>query len=73
MNIALKSAQAFGIDKNSRFGDAEFVNAKNGNYQVKTSSPALNIGFKNFPMDDFGVTKESLKAISEKGAVTCFA
>ncbi|MCF0059024.1 PDZ domain-containing protein [Dyadobacter sp. CY356] len=64
--VALKSAQAFGIDKNSRFGDAEFVDAPNGNYQVKTSGPATSIGFKNFPMDNFGVTKESLKAISEK-------
>lgn len=64
--IALKNAQALGIDKNSRFGDAEFVDAKNGNYKVKTSSPALSIGFKNFPMNDFGVTKESFKAISEK-------
>jgi S1-C subfamily serine protease len=31
---------------------------------VREESPALKLGFKNFPMDRFGVKKTSLKAIA---------
>jgi S1-C subfamily serine protease len=31
---------------------------------VREESPALKLGFKNFPMDRFGVKKPSLKAIA---------
>lgn len=53
-----------GWDKNSIFGDPMFVDPANGNFQVKEGSPALKVGFKNFPMDQFGVKKPSLKAIA---------
>ena len=42
-----------------------FVDPENGNFQVKEGSPAFDIGFKNFPMDQFGVKKPSLKAIAK--------
>jgi hypothetical protein len=32
-----------------------------GNYTVKNNSPAFQIGFKNIPMQSFGVQKSSLK------------
>ncbi|MBU2877941.1 PDZ domain-containing protein [Aliiglaciecola lipolytica] len=51
-------------DKNSAFGDPMFVDPKNGDFRVKPNSPALKIGFKNFPMDQFGVKKASLRAIA---------
>jgi hypothetical protein len=62
---ALKNAQNLKVDQHSRYGDAEFLDPSNGNYQVKNSSPALQIGFINFPMDEFGVKKENLKTIAE--------
>lgn len=63
---ALKNAQSFGVDQHSAFGDPDFMDPKAGNYQVKSSSKVLQIGFLNFPMDDFGVTKPELKEIARK-------
>jgi hypothetical protein len=53
-----------GWDANSLVGDPQFVDQAKGNYAVKEGSPALKIGFKNFPMDQFGVQKPELKAIA---------
>jgi S1-C subfamily serine protease len=38
------------------------VDPENGDYRVKESSPALELGFENFPMDNFGVTDPVLRA-----------
>ena len=43
-----------GYDLNSTSGNPNFIDPINGNFQVKENSPALNLGFKNFPMDEFG-------------------
>ena len=40
--------------KHSVVADPMFVDPEKRNYQVKPESPALNLGFKNFPMDQFG-------------------
>ena len=53
-----------GWDKNSIFGDPQFVDPASGNFRVKDGSPAFDMGFKNFPMDQFGVKKPSLKKIA---------
>ena len=53
-----------GWDENSVLGDPMYVDPANGDFRVKEGSPALNVGFKNFPMDQFGVKKPSLKAIA---------
>ena len=44
--------------------DAQFVDPAHGDYRVKDGSPALALGFVNFPMDQFGVQKPELKAIA---------
>lgn len=41
-----------------------FVDPANGDFRVKPGSPALELGFKNFPMDQFGVKKPALRAIA---------
>jgi hypothetical protein len=46
---------AGGCDVHSKVADPLFTDPANGNYQVKSGSPALALGFKNFPMDSFGV------------------
>lgn len=61
---ALNDARSRGTDKNSVAGDPLFVDPSKGDYSVKANSPALKIGFKNFPMDAFGVKKPSLKKIA---------
>jgi hypothetical protein len=55
---------ANGCDTNSLVGDPQFVNAATGDFRVKESSPALKLGFVNFPMDQFGVQSPRLKAIA---------
>jgi hypothetical protein len=53
-NVSMEEWQKEGYDLNSLIADPLFVDPKNGNYQVQENSPALKLGFKNFPMDDFG-------------------
>ena len=54
-----------GWDLNSIVADPLFIDPEKGDFRVKDGSPAFEIGFKNFPMDQFGVKKASLKAIAE--------
>jgi len=53
-----------GCDAHSLVGDALFVDPVNGDFRVKDGSPALGLGFRNFPMDRFGVQKPALRAIA---------
>ncbi|MEI7898938.1 MAG: DUF6288 domain-containing protein [bacterium] len=54
-----------GSDTNSLVGDPMFIDPVNGDYRVQDNSPALKLGFKNFPMDQFGVQKPALKKIAQ--------
>ena len=47
-----------GFDKNSIFADPMFQDAENGDYRLKPESPAFNLGFKEFPLDRFGLTED---------------
>ncbi|MDO5971794.1 chitobiase/beta-hexosaminidase C-terminal domain-containing protein [Flavivirga aquimarina] len=53
-NVNMEAWQKRGYDLNAVVGNPNFVDPINGNYQVKEDSPALKLGFKNFPMDKFG-------------------
>lgn len=53
-----------GRDEHSIVADALFVDAARGDYRVKEGSPALALGFKNFPMDQFGVTSANLRRLA---------
>lgn len=44
----------YGLDAHSVTEDPQFVDAAKGIYSVKSSSPALALGFKNFLMNQFG-------------------
>jgi len=52
------------LDENSIRADALFLDPVKGDYRVAADSPALKLGFKNFPMDRFGVQSPKLKAIA---------
>ena len=60
---ATQLQQQSGRDEHSIVADAQFVDPARGDYRVKDGSPALALGFVNFPMDRFGVRKPELKAI----------
>jgi hypothetical protein len=51
-------------DDHSIVADAQFVDPTHGDYRVKDGSPAMTLGFVNFPMDRFGVQKPEFKAIA---------
>ena len=53
-----------GRDEHSIVADAQFVDPAQGDYRVKEGSPALSLGFVNFPMDRFGVQRPALKALA---------
>ena len=53
--------QEKGFDQHSIVADPQFINPAEGDYRVQDDSPALALGFENFSMDDFGVTKPEFK------------
>lgn len=64
-SAALARAQAAGTDARSRAGDPLFVDPAAGDFRVANGSPALEVGFVNFPMDRFGVQAPRLRAMAE--------
>ena len=69
--VSLSAWRTAGLDVHSVTGDPMFVNVNQtwpgydpkGNYQVQAGSPALSIGFQNFPMDSFGVMTVSISGV----------
>jgi hypothetical protein len=61
---ATQLQQQSGRDEHSIVADAQFVDPAHGDYRVKDGSPALALGFVNFPMNQFGVQKPELKAVA---------
>ena len=55
-----------GRDEHSIVAEASFVDPARGDYRVRDDSPALALGFVNFPMDRFGVQKPGLKALARR-------
>lgn len=66
----LIAAQKNNTDINSKTGDPAFLNDDAGDFSVKASSPAKAVGFKNFPMDQFGVVSISLKKLAKQPKIT---
>ncbi len=58
-----------GLDAGSIEADAMFIDPAGGDYRVREDSPALKLGFQNFPMDQFGVQNPALKAIARTPAL----
>lgn len=61
--MTFKEWQNHGLDQHSVVGDPLFVDPENGDFTVKPDSPALKLGFKNFEMGNWGVTKPDFKEI----------
>ena len=52
------------LDAESLIADPLFINPAKGDYRVRANSPALKLGFENFPMDCFGTSKLEFQAIA---------
>jgi membrane-associated protease RseP (regulator of RpoE activity) len=61
---AAKLAAQSGRDAHSIVAAGRFLDPARGDFRVSDDSPALSLGFVNFPMDQFGVRKPALKAIA---------
>jgi hypothetical protein len=66
---ALRLAEQSKRDVHSLVADARFVDPAHGDFRVKEGSPALGLGFVNFPMDRFGVQKPRLRALARTPAI----
>ncbi|MBC9795708.1 PDZ domain-containing protein [Sinomicrobium weinanense] len=62
----IEASRAHKVDKNSSYGDPLFTDPEAGDFTVAENSPVLKLGFKNFPMDSFGVKDKTLKQIAKK-------
>ena len=68
---ALRTArEKYHTDAHSLAGDPLFIDPAHGDYRVGDDSPALKVGFKNFPMDQFGVVSPRLKAEAKTPRLT---
>jgi hypothetical protein len=52
---SLQQWQALGYDTHSLFSDPMFVDPGNQDYRVKSESPAIGLGFKNFDLSTAGL------------------
>jgi hypothetical protein len=56
--VDLEEWRKLGFDRDSVFADPLFVDPAKNDYRVRPESPALRLGFKNFEMGLWGITKE---------------
>jgi hypothetical protein len=59
--IPLDQWRKQGFDTHSVVADPLFTDPERGDYSVRPGSPALALGFRNFPMDRFGVLKPAFQ------------
>jgi len=60
------AAQNRGTDKHSVAAGLKFIDPQNGDFRLKKDSKAFTTGFKNFPMNNFGVISPALKSRAKK-------
>ncbi|MGA7341752.1 MAG: right-handed parallel beta-helix repeat-containing protein [Terracidiphilus sp.] len=53
-----------GQDAHSLEADARFLDSAHGHFSVGTESPAIELGFRNFPMHEYGVRSPRLRALA---------
>lgn len=66
VSLSLAQWQALGADRNSVVADPMFMQASRQDFHLHEDSPALRLGFKEFPMDRFGTQKKAFLAILQE-------
>lgn len=64
--IDLEKTQVFGIEASGISGNPEFISPESGDFRIKSTSPALQMGFVNFEMNEFGVESQKLKQLASQ-------
>jgi hypothetical protein len=54
----LEGWRKLGFDRHSVFADPLFVDPARNDFRVRPESPALRVGFKNFEMGLWGITRD---------------
>ena len=62
----LEQSQKLHLDLQSKAGDPMFENPRQGDFRIRAGSPALELGFQNIRMDQFGVLKPTLRLEAEQ-------
>lgn len=63
-SAALAQSRSLGLDMHGGYGDPDFIAPETGDFRVAENSPALASGFKNFPMDQFGVKNGQFRKLA---------
>lgn len=63
-SAAMAQSRSLDLDMHGAYGDPNFIAPETGDFRVAENSPALGLGFKNFPMDQFGVKDEELRKLA---------
>ena len=63
-SAAMAQSRSLDLDMNGAYGDPNFIAPETGDFRVAENSPALGLGFKNFPMDQFGVKDGQLRKLA---------
>jgi hypothetical protein len=66
-SMSLQEWQVTGMDRHSVSADPGFVDFEGGDYRLEDDSPAHALGFKEFPLDQFGVTSAVFQEIAAQG------
>jgi hypothetical protein len=61
-----QTIRALHLDLQSKTGNPLFENPKQGDFRLRKGSPALDLGFQNIRMDQFGVLKPTLRLEAEQ-------
>ncbi|PHN03221.1 PDZ domain-containing protein [Flavilitoribacter nigricans] len=64
-SAALSRSHELGLDTHGGYGNPDFLDPGTGDFRVADASPALALGFENFPMDSFGVMDPKLRAMAD--------
>ena len=67
---ALQQAREKGVDRRSAAGDALFLDPLSGDFRVADASPALAMGFVNFPVNRYGVQHAELVKIARTPTIS---
>ena len=64
--MTLKAWRAKGLDVHSIVADPLFEDLEKQNFKLKKNSPAFKVGFKEFPLDNFGTTVPEYRKEAEE-------
>ncbi|SEL88726.1 PDZ domain-containing protein [Parapedobacter koreensis] len=69
-SVDLEATRQYGIERNGRVGDPQFVDASAGDFSLGKGSDLLAAGFVNFAMNDVGVVSARLKAEADRPEIS---